>query len=131
MSAEAERNPALADAAEQIAAELNQVLVDSYGAGSRHTQIEIGPDLIVAVMDVELSRAEETLLDSGQGEAVRQLRSSYQEAIAPTFKAIVERATGREVASFLSSTSIDPLFSVELFRLKPARSSQETPDGSR
>jgi len=34
-----------------------------------------------------------------------------------TFTAIVERATGRRVTSFLSNTSVEALYSVEIFRL--------------
>jgi hypothetical protein len=33
--------------------------------------------------------------------------------------AIVERATGRTVVSFVSHMNIDPLYSVELFRMRP------------
>jgi uncharacterized protein YbcI len=105
---------------EQIAAELDRVLEDSYGAGSRRTQVHIHPEVVVALMDVELSRAEETLMESGRSEAVKNLRESYQAAIAPTFKAIVERATGRRVASFMSTMSVDPIYAVELFRLETA-----------
>ena len=121
MSAEAERDPAAAGIAEQIATELERVLQDSYGTGSSHTQVQIAPDLVVAVMDVQLTRAEETLLESGKGESIKTLRESYQEAIGPTFKAIVERATGRRVASFMSMMSVEPTFAVELFRLEPPR----------
>ena len=121
MSAEAERDPAVAGIAEQIATELEQVLQDSYGTGSRHVQVQISPDLIVAVMDVELTRAEETLLENGKGDSIKMLRESYQEAIGPTFTAIVERASGRRVASFMSMMSVEPTFAVELFRLEPTQ----------
>ena len=36
------------------------------------------------------------------------------------FRAIVERATGRKVTSFLSNTSVPSLYSVEVFRLEAA-----------
>ena len=49
------------------------------------------------------------------------MRSAYQEAIAPTFVAAVEHATGRRVVGFLSSTHLDPTFTVEFFRLAPAQ----------
>jgi uncharacterized protein YbcI len=47
-------------------------------------------------------------------------RSAFQQAIEPTLSAVVERATGRKVASFLSTTSLSNLRSVELFRLHRA-----------
>ena len=72
-------------------------------------------------MDVELTRAEETLLESGRGDSIKTLRESYQEAFGPTFNAIVDRATGRKVVGFMSMMPVEPLYAVELFRLGPAR----------
>lgn len=113
------------DAEEKIARELVRVQEDSYGTGTRSTRVLIGEDAVVAILDIELSIAERTLLDAGKSEAIKTMRESYQLAIGPTFAAIVERATGRKVASFLSSVSIEPLFAVEIFRLEPER----TPTG--
>jgi uncharacterized protein YbcI len=132
VSAGAGRDPGTSTGVEaQIAVELDRVQQDSYGAGSRRVEVVIGPDLIMAIMDVELNRAEQTLMDSGQGTAVKEVRESFQEAIGPTFKAIVERATGRKVTSFMSMMSIDPLYAVEVFRLRPTGQDQETAGGSR
>ena len=104
---------------EEIARELRQVQEESYGAGVRDIQVHVAGDFVLAILDVELTRAEETLLDAGRGDTVKASRDSFQAAIGPTFTAIVERATGRKVDSFISSMSLEPLFSVELFRLAP------------
>ena len=109
------------DAEDQIARELVRVQEDSYGAGTRSTRVLIGEDSVVAILDIELSVAERTLLDAGKAEAIKTMRESYQLAIGPTFSAIVERATGRRVSAFLSSILIEPLFTVEVFRLEPER----------
>jgi hypothetical protein len=53
-------------------------------------------------------------------EKVLSMRSAFQQVIEPTFTAIIERGTGRRVSSFLSTTHLDPSYSVELFRLRPA-----------
>ena len=41
-------------------------------------------------------------------------------AIETTFRAAVERATGRRVVSFASVIKLDPNYSVEIFRLGEA-----------
>ncbi len=117
MSGEAERTRG---AGEMIAEEIERVQRESYGVGSEKTTVTIGEDLVVVVLEVELAPFEQTLLDAGRPDAIKDVRENYQHAIGATFCAIVERATGRRVSAFLSSMSIDPLYAVELFRLAPA-----------
>jgi uncharacterized protein YbcI len=105
---------------EEIAREIARVHEEAYGTGVGEAQVHLLDETVLVVMDVELSRSEQTLLDAGKADAVRLTRESFQEAISPTFVAIVERATGRRVNAFLSRMSTDPLFAVELFRLEPA-----------
>jgi Na+-translocating membrane potential-generating system (MpsC) len=70
--------------------------------------------------DIALLPGEELLIDCGQGETVCRVRDTFQETIEPTFKAAVERATGRRVVGFGSCTRLDePRFSMEVFRLEP------------
>jgi hypothetical protein len=46
------------------------------------------------------------------------VRSQYQHAIQASFRAAVERATGRTVAGFASTNSVEePRFMVEIFKL--------------
>jgi uncharacterized protein YbcI len=110
--------PATAQQEEQISEELLQVHRESYGVGGRVTT-HVLDDSVLVVIDVDLTTAERTLLDAGQADAVKGLRESYQVAIAPTFKAVVERATGRRVDSFASHMSVEALYSIEFFRLAP------------
>jgi Na+-translocating membrane potential-generating system (MpsC) len=63
---------------------------------------------------------EEFLLANGQVGTVEHLRRQYQKAIAPTFRAAVERVTGRAVRGFSSHVELaDDPFMVEIFRLEP------------
>ncbi len=48
-----------------------------------------------------------------------EVRARYQQAIETTFRAAVERATGRRVVSFVSVTKLDPNYIVEIFPLAP------------
>ena len=99
--------PAPSEVAEEIEREILRV------------HVHIGGDFVFVILDVELTQAERTLIDAEHAEAVKATREAYQKAIAATFSAVVERATGRRVAGFLSAMSIEPLYSAEVFRLAP------------
>ena len=106
---------------EEISREISRVHEESYGAGLSEVKVMMQDDLVVVVMNAELNRAEQTLSDAGNGESVRRTREAFQDAIAPTFKAIIERATGRSVASFASRMVMaEQPWSAEVFRLQPA-----------
>ncbi len=68
--------------------------------------------------DLQLLPNEKFLVENGKGETVMQVRTQYQHAIQATFKAAIERATGRSVIGFASTTSIEePRFAAEIFKL--------------
>jgi uncharacterized protein YbcI len=119
-----EESPTRTEIESAIADELLKVHLESYGTGASNIQVQVRDDVVLAVIDVELTPAERTLLDANEVDAVKVTREAFQQAIAPTFTAIVERATGRRVDSFISSMNIDPLYSIEFFRLGP-----ESPPG--
>jgi uncharacterized protein YbcI len=105
---------------EEIARELSQVHEESYGQRASNLDVAIHSTFIAVTMDIELSPAEVVLIDAGNPDSVKITREAFQEAIEPTFKAIVERATGRTVRSFASRTILDEdgPWSVEVFRLE-------------
>jgi uncharacterized protein YbcI len=104
-----------------LATELLAILEDSYGAGARSAKAYINDDSVVVFFDdLQLQRSEEFLIDSGERHSVIDFRNHYQQAIEATFRAAVERATGRRVTSFASATKLDPHYAVEIFRLAPA-----------
>ena len=103
----------------RISEEILKVQEESYGVGASAIKTHYLDELIIVIIDVDLTPAERTLLDAGNPDAVKRTREDFQAAIEATFTAIVEHATGRKVTSFLSSLSVDPLYAVELFRLDP------------
>jgi uncharacterized protein YbcI len=92
---------------------------ESYGKGARQATAFVGEDYVVVVLDdLELLPNEKFLMEHGKHETVVQVRSQYQHAIQASFRAAIERATGRTVIGFASTTSIDePRFVAEIFRL--------------
>ena len=115
-----------ADPMALITRELERVHLDSYGTGAHriHTHL-VGDRFVLCVIDNEVTAAERTLLDAGKGDAVKNTRMAFQEAIESTFVAVVERAVGRRVEAFISHVHIDPMFTVELFRLAPEKGQEE------
>ena len=62
---------------------------------------------------------ERTLVEKGDVDAVKTVRSSFQRAMQEEFVGEVERLTGRKVRAFMSESHIDPDLAVEIFILEP------------
>jgi uncharacterized protein YbcI len=115
--------PSSETVARSIAKDLMAIQRDSYGRAAENAQAHVIGDTVVVILDdLELLPNEEFLIEQGRSDAVSDLRESFQQAIAPTFRAAVERATGRRVATFASHTQLDeePRFALEVFRLEPS-----------
>lgn len=109
-----------------LGAELLALHRDSYGAGAQSAHAHILEDAVVCFLDgLELMASEEFLIEAGHETAVLDVRTRYQQAIETTFRAAVERHTGRRVVSFASMTKLNPSYVVEVFRLAPRQ--RETP----
>lgn len=93
-----------------------------------HVVTHVLDDLVVAVLDIELTAIERRMADFGRGNLVHELRHAVRTAEAASFKAVVERATGRRVVAFASHTHIDPPFVAELFRLGPSTAHPSEPE---
>jgi uncharacterized protein YbcI len=80
----------------------------------------MGDDFVVAILeDLELLPNEQILVESGKEDTVIMVRTQYLHAIRASFGAAIERATGRRVIGFASTTSMDePRFVAEIFRLE-------------
>jgi uncharacterized protein YbcI len=118
-----EKAPSIEDVKTQLAKEIRQVHCDSYGEDVENVEVAIEDTFIALVMDVKLTQAERTLMKAGDADSVKRTREAFQEAIAPTFAALAERASGRRVTSFASRTIVDGRgsWSAELFRLGDRR----------
>ncbi|MDQ6804662.1 MAG: DUF2294 domain-containing protein [Actinomycetota bacterium] len=102
-----------------ISEQIVAIHVESYETPVKRAVTHVLDDLVVAVLDIELSLIEQRMIEFGRGNLVHELRHAVQTAEAASFKAVVERATGRRVVAFASHTNIDPPFVAEVFRLAP------------
>lgn len=104
-------------AAAAISEQITRIHTESYDTPVKHAVTHVLDDLVIAVLDIELSMIEQRMIEFGKGALVHELRHAVQTAEAASFKAVVERATGRRVVAFASHTHLDPPFVAEVFRL--------------
>ncbi len=128
MSAGNDRTVAHDAASTAISEELSAIHTGFYGTPVARVRTHVLDDLVLSVLDIELTRIETRMLELGRNEAVLTLRHEVQGAERAAFTASVERATGRRVIAFLSSTNLDPPFVSELFRLEPATANTIKPE---
>src|ERR671911_2384091 len=104
-----------------ISKEIVRLQAEYYGKGPTRAKTYIMDDVVVVVLEESFTRAEKTLAERGEREAIQHIRRRFQQQMADSFIGIVEQATGRRVRAFLSETDIDQDVSVETFLLADER----------
>ena len=91
---------------------------DYYGRGPTRAKSYLLDDVyVVTVLRDTLTTVERTLADTGHGDQVRSVRLTFQEAMADSFKGVVEEALGRPVVAYHSQLLIDADMGFEMFVL--------------
>jgi uncharacterized protein YbcI len=98
-----------------------QIFSEYYGRGPTKAKTVIADDIVCVILEETFTRAERTLVERGDVEAVQHIRRRFQQQMAEDFTSIVEQATGRKVRAFLSETNIEQDVSVETFLLAGER----------
>jgi uncharacterized protein YbcI len=104
-----------------ISREMVRLQAEYYGKGPTRARTYIVDDLVVVVLEESFTRAEKTLAERGEREAIQHIRRRFQQQMAESFTSVVEQATGRKVRVFLSDTDIERDVSVETFLLAEER----------
>jgi uncharacterized protein YbcI len=104
-----------------ISNEIVRLQAEYYGKGPTRAKTYIVEDLVVVVLEESFTRAEKTLAERGERDAIEHIRRRFQQQMADDFTSVVEQATGRKVRVFLSETNIDHDVSVETFLLADER----------
>ena len=104
-----------------ISNEIVRLQAEYYGKGPTRAKTYLVEDLVVVVLEESFTRAEKTLAQRGEREAIEHIRRRFQQQMADDFTSVVEQATGRKVRVFLSETNIDHDVSVETFLLADER----------
>jgi uncharacterized protein YbcI len=103
----------------EISREIKQIYERSHERPIGSASAFVSDGWVIVVLDnVELAPNEQFLVDKGEHDTVAHVRTQYQLAIQAPLRAAVERATGRNVTGFASTTSVEePRFAVEIFKL--------------
>jgi uncharacterized protein YbcI len=106
------------EALAQITTEIVRLYSEYYGRGPTRAKSYLLEDAYaVTVLRDTLTTVERTLADTGHSDQVRAVRLTFQEALAETFKAVVEEALSRHVVSYHSQLLVDADIGFEMFVL--------------
>jgi uncharacterized protein YbcI len=97
------------------------------GRGPTESKTEITETGTVTVLRDSLTLAEQKLIESGDGESVRELRRKFQAVMREDITALVEDVTGREGGSFLSDHDVDTDVAIEMVVFASA---ERAPEGA-
>lgn len=102
----------------EISAAIVRLHSDHYGRGAVRARTYITHDVIVCVLGDVLTAAERTLLDDGQEDAVREVRSRFRKAMRARFVRAVEAIVGGPVRSAFSDVDCASNEAIEVFVLE-------------
>jgi uncharacterized protein YbcI len=114
--------------AQAISNAITKLQHDHYGRGPESVRTVVGYDHIICFLENTFMPVERTLIDAGETTAVRETRLAFQRAMEPRFVETVEEISGRKVRAFLSTVSLNPDISVEVFVLERGDGTQ-APEG--
>jgi uncharacterized protein YbcI len=107
---------------EQLAAVTNGIVKlfrDYYGRGPTKAKSYVLDDrILVCVLEETMTKVEKTLVENGHGDKVREVRLTFQEAMADEFMQTVTATTGRTVIAYHSQLTLDPDIGFEFFVLE-------------
>ncbi len=107
---------------EQLAAVTNgivQLFREYYGRGPNKAKSYLLDErIVVCILEDTMTTVEQTLVKNGHNDMVRQVRLTFQGAMASEFKLVVEQAMERRVAAYHSQLTMDPDMGFEFFVLE-------------
>jgi uncharacterized protein YbcI len=90
-----------------------------YGRGPTRAKSYLLEDrYVVTVLGDTLTTVERTLAEKGHSNLVRDVRLTFQESMAASFKGVVETALNRRVVSYHSQILVDQDVGFEFFLLE-------------
>ncbi len=99
----------------RISTEMVRAQKQFFGKGPTHAKSYMLDDMLVVVMRDGLTAAEQTMLDFGHPDLVRQFRQIFQNAVTERLSGLIEDLTGRKVLTYQSQVLFAPDLVCELF----------------
>jgi uncharacterized protein YbcI len=88
-----------------------------FGKGPEKARTYINDNYVFCVLQNVLTRNEETLLEVGEDDLIRNYRLRFQEAMRDTTTEAIEQITGRRVIGYHSQIVFRPAIAFEIFVL--------------
>jgi uncharacterized protein YbcI len=107
----------------RISTEVVRTLKESFGKGPVKAKSYLQDDFLLVVMRGGVTVAEETMLERGHEDLVRQFRQAYQNEMGDALIAKVEALTSRKVVNYQSQILFDPHIVLEIFFFEPTADS--------
>jgi uncharacterized protein YbcI len=108
----------------KISTEVVRTLKESFGKGPVKAKSYLLDDFLLVVMRGGATVAEETMLERGHGDMVRQFRQTYQNEMGDSLIAKIESLTRRKVVNYQSQVLFDPQIVIEIFFFAPEAGGQ-------
>jgi uncharacterized protein YbcI len=102
----------------RISRSVVSLLKEFYGRGPVKAKTYYTDDVVLVVLSGGFSPVEATLLAAGQGTAVTDQRTVFQEAMRGRFSEKIEEITGRKVVSFMTANDQQSDMTAQLFILE-------------
>jgi uncharacterized protein YbcI len=103
----------------EVSNEIVAIFAECYGRGPTKAKSYMFDDYLVTVLDDLLTTVETTLVSNGRQDLVREVRLTFQEAVADRFIDAVTKVTGRKVLTYHSQVTFNPARGFEIFVLEP------------
>jgi uncharacterized protein YbcI len=114
-----EGHPRLGDDLAEITNGIVRLFSEYYGRGpTRAKSYMLENRYVVTVVRDTLTTVERTLAENGHVDLVRRVRLTFQEAMADSFKGVVEQVLHRRVVAYHSQIVVDPDVGFEFFLLE-------------
>jgi uncharacterized protein YbcI len=99
----------------RLSNEMVRAQKEFFGKGPTQAKSYLLDDLLIIVMRGGLTTAEQTMLEFGHPDLVRQFRQLFENEMTERLTGMVEELTGRRVATYQSQVMFDPDTVVEMF----------------
>jgi uncharacterized protein YbcI len=108
----------------QLSADISSAVVHLFlkhtGRGPTKARTTLDADLVVVLLQDNMTKGEKSLVHAGKAAEVLQIRRTFQETMRGELVEAVERLTKRHVVSFMSANDTDPDAAAEIFLLDQA-----------
>ena len=104
----------------EVANAISKIKADFFGRGPEGGKAYVNDNLLVVVLRGGLLDVEETLIERGRADKVRDLRLTWQEELDAEITQQIERITGLKVVDYHSQILVRARVIVELFLIADA-----------